>query len=77
MDNNKDGMKWLLGAVVVAIVAVGAYGFMTMEDTRTPGEHIGDAVDSLDDGVDDAARELKDRTPAERIGDEIEDATDN
>jgi hypothetical protein len=32
--------------------------------TRSTGEHVSDAINKLDEGVDDAARELEDRTPA-------------
>jgi len=45
-------------------------------DTRSTGEKVGDAIDQLGEGVDDAARELEDRTPLERAADELEDATD-
>jgi len=45
-------------------------------DRRTPGEKVGDAIGQLDNGVDNAARELEDRTPAERGADAIRDATD-
>ncbi len=75
-QDENNGMKWVLGAVVIAVVAVGAYAMLTTPDDRTAGEHISDAADNLDEGLDDAARELENRTPAERIGDEVEDATD-
>lgn len=65
-----------LGVVVVAVAAFLAYGVMTMPDQRTTGERIGDSIDRLDEGLDDAARELEPRTPAERFGDEWEDRTD-
>ena len=72
----KNGTKLLIGVLVLVVLGAGAYAFMTMPDDRTPAEHISDAADNLDEGLDDAARELEDRTPAERMGDEIEDATD-
>ncbi|MEZ0260688.1 MAG: hypothetical protein ACAH80_06740 [Alphaproteobacteria bacterium] len=62
--------------VVAVIVAVVAYTAMTTRENRTLGEKIDSAVSKLDSGVDDAARELKDRTPAEKVRDEIKDATD-
>lgn len=61
---------------VAVIVAVVAYTAMTTRENRTIGEKLDAAVSKLDDGVDDAARELKDRTPAEKVRDEIKDATD-
>lgn len=66
----------VLGVVGVLVIVVIGYAALTTPDTRSTGEKVGDAIDSLDEGIDDAARELEDRTPAERIGDEIDDATD-
>lgn len=63
--------------LVLVLVAVLAYAVMTTPEHRTPGEKIGAAVDQLDNGVDNAARELKDRTPAERLKDDIKDATNS
>lgn len=71
--NNK---KTILGVLALAVIAVVAYVVLTMPDNRSVNEKLGDAVSKLDDGIDDAARELQDRTPAERIKDEVNDATD-
>ena len=68
--------KAILGVLVLVVLGVVAYGALTMPDNRSFNEKVGDAVGKLDDGVDDAARELEDRTPAERIEDEVNDATD-
>ncbi len=76
MANENKSLTYGILVVLVAVVGVGAYALLTQPDTRGPGEHIGDAISSLDEGVDDAARELENRTPAERISDEYEDATD-
>lgn len=73
---NNDGIKWFLGLAVVVLLIIGGYALMTTPDDRTTGEHISDAIDNLDEGVDDAARELEDRTPAQRLSDDVEDATD-
>jgi hypothetical protein len=75
-QTQQDTTRILAGIVVVAVLAVAAYGFMTQPDTRSAGERLGDAVSNLDDGVDDAARELEPRTPAERLKDDYKDATD-
>ncbi len=72
---NKNA-KIVVGVLVAFVVVLLGFVVLTTPDTRNTGEKIGDAVEQLDEGVDDAARELEDRTPAERIGDEIEDATD-
>lgn len=68
--------KLTIGAVTVLVLAVIAYAALTAPDTRSTGERFGDAIGKLDEGVDDAARELEPRTPGERLGDEIDDATD-
>ena len=70
------GTKWVIGIIAVVVIAAGAFTFLTAPDERTAGEHLSDAAESLDEGVDDAARELEDRTPAQRFSDEVEDATD-
>lgn len=69
-------MKLIIALLVVLVLAGGAYAMLNAPDTRTTGEHIGDAIDNLDEGLDDAGRELKDSTPLERMQDGIEDATD-
>lgn len=77
MSNNDKSVIYGILVILVAVVGIGAYAMMTQPDTRTPDEHIGDAVNALDEGVDNAARELEDRTPAERLQDDYEDATDD
>lgn len=64
--------------VLLVIIALGGFGWAALNapDQRSTGQHIEDAVDNLDEGVDDAARELEDRTPLERMEDEYNDATD-
>jgi hypothetical protein len=73
----KKDSKIIITLILVAILGVAVYAVMTTPDQRSTGEKVGDAIDRLDDGVDDAARELESRTPAERIGDEIKDETNN
>ena len=58
----------LLLALVVALLF--GYRVMTTPEHRTPGQKIDAAVEQLDNGVDNAARELQDRTPAERLKDD-------
>lgn len=69
--------KAILITIIVIVALVLGYAAMTTRENRTVGEKVGDAVGQLDNGVDNAARELQDRTPAEKVGDAIEDATDN
>ena len=74
--SNSKGFKYGF-YILLAIVVIGAgYGLATMPDDRSAVEHISDAAAQLDEGVDDAARELKDSTPLERAQDEVEDSTD-
>lgn len=68
--------KALITILIVILVGVAGYYVLTMPDQRSGTEKVGDAIGSLDQGVDNAARELEDRTPAERIGDSVRDATD-
>lgn len=61
--------------VVFCIVAAGVlYAVLTMPDQRSTGQRIGDAIDELPKGVDNAARELERRTPGEKLGDAVKDA---
>lgn len=62
--------------IIVVLVAIAAYGVLTMPDQRSTGQKVGDAVDALPQGVDKAARQLEDRTPGEKLGDAVKDATD-
>lgn len=69
--------KNILIAVVIVVLAALAYVVMTTPEQRTVGEKVEDAVGELDNGIDNAARELEDRTPAEKVEDAVEDATDS
>jgi hypothetical protein len=73
---DKKNLSILLGVVLLALVGFVAYGALNAPDTRSTGEHVSDAINKLDEGVDDAARELEDRTPLERMQDDHKDATD-
>ena len=73
-----NNSRFIIGGLIVALLAVIAFGVLNMPDRRTPGQKVGDAIGKLSDGqgVDDAARELKSRTPGQRIEDGVKDATD-
>jgi hypothetical protein len=71
-----NGAKTAGLIVLAVIVGVVAYVGLTTREHRPLDVKVGDAIEKLDSGVDDAARELKDRTPAEKIRDEVKDATD-
>jgi len=68
--------RTLTGIVIVVILAVVAYGVLTMRDQRSTGEKVGDAIDALPHGVDKAARQLEDRTPGQKLGDAVKDTGD-
>lgn len=72
-----SGQKGLLTLVVLVIVAIAAWGVLTMPDQRTTGQKVGDAIDALPQGPTKAARQLEDRTPGEKLGDAVKDAGDN
>lgn len=78
MATTTNNSRFIIGALILAVLAVVAFSVLNAPDTRTSGEKVGDAVTKLGDGqgLDDAARELQDRTPAQRISDGVKDATD-
>ncbi len=51
--------------IAVVVLALIAYGVLTMRDNRTIGER-----------VEDAAQQLESRTPGEKLGDAVKDAGD-
>lgn len=65
----------LLLLIVGAAVSFG-YKSFNLKEERTTGQKLGDAVDSLSDGVTKAGRELEDRTPGEKLGDAVKDVGD-
>lgn len=64
-----------VGGILICILIIGGYYFLTMPDQRTGSQKLGDAIHDLDKGPDKAARQLEDRTPGQKIGDKIKDAT--
>jgi hypothetical protein len=67
--------KTILVLIVIIVVAVAGYAFLTMPDQRSATEKAGDAIHDLDKGPQKAARQLEDRTPGQKAGDAIKDAT--
>jgi hypothetical protein len=63
----------ILGVIVLALVA---YGVLTMRDQRSTTEKVGDAIHDLPQGVDKAGRQLEDRTPGQKLGDAVKDTGD-
>ncbi len=72
VENNK-GPVIIISVIVIAIVA---YGFLTMKDQRTTTEKVGDAIHDLPQGADKAGRQLEDRTPGQKLGDAVKDTGD-
>jgi hypothetical protein len=64
-----------LGVLVLIIAAIIiAAVFLTRPDSRTAGERIGDAAQSLENGdLKDAGRQLERRTPGQKLGDAVKD----
>lgn len=72
MANNSNTNYFILAAV--AIVAVVALTFF-MQPEKNPDSRLGNAVEEMADGVEDAGRELDPhRTTGEKIGEAVEDA---
>ena len=74
MNSSIKGVGALLIIVALAVIA---WSVLTAPDRRTTGERIGDAVDTLPQGVGKASRQLEDRTPGEKLGDAVKDAGDD
>lgn len=67
----------IVGLLVLLLLGLLAWTFLTTPDQRSTGQKIGDAFDALPQGVDKASRQLEDRTPGEKLGDSIKDAGDS
>lgn len=65
----------LLGGLLLVVLLIGGYFLLTMPDTRTTSQKVGDAVHDLDKGPEKAAKQLQSRTPGQKLGDEIKDST--
>jgi short subunit fatty acids transporter len=76
MANSKP-FKSVIVLIIVVVVAVMAWGVLTVPDQRSTGQKVGDAIDALPQGVDKAARQLEDRTPGEKLGDAVKDTGEN
>lgn len=64
----------IIAVLIIAALAVGAV-FM-MQDNRSGSERLGDAVEALPNGVDNAADKLGDQSPAENVQRNAEKAVD-
>lgn len=67
----------LLSILVVILIAVAGYAFLTMPDQRSTGQRVGDAIDAAPQGPGKAVEQLEKRTPGEKLGDAIKDSTSN
>ena len=65
--------KFILVAALAVIIAIIGYDVLNAPDKRDAGEKFSDAVNELPNGVDKAARQLKDRTPGEKLSDAVSD----
>lgn len=65
--------KGVVAFIVVIVLFVVTWGFLTMPDQRSTGQRVGDAIDALPQGIDKAARQLEERTPGEKLGDAVKD----
>ena len=72
MKNNK---LILIGAAILLVI--GGYVVLNAPDQRTKGEKLGDAVDEMGNGLDNAADELDNRTLGEKMKDSLDDAKED
>lgn len=72
ISQNKKTAMIVFGLVLVA----GTVGYYVLNapDNRNAGEKVGDALNELQNGVDKAARQLKNRTPGDKLDDAAKDA---
>ena len=75
--NTQPKASFLPIAAIAVIVAVIGFYVLGAPDRRDEGQKISDAINELPNGVDKAARQLKDRTPGEKLGDAARDAGDD
>lgn len=71
-SSGNNTLTIVLAIIIVAILAVGAV--FLMQDNRSGSERIGDAVEALPNGVDNAADKLGDQSPAENVERNVEKA---
>ena len=71
-SSGNTGVLVILAVAVIAIVAVAA--IYLMQDHRTGGQRVGDAIEALPHGVDKAANKLDDQPPAQNVERNLDDA---
>ncbi len=69
---SNNTLTLILAVVVIAVAAVGAV--YLMQDHRTAGERVGDAVETLPKGLGKAADKLDDQPPAKNVERNLDDA---
>ncbi|EGF89599.1 hypothetical protein ABI_40160 [Asticcacaulis biprosthecium C19] len=71
-SSGNNTLTIVLAVIIIAILAVGAV--FLMQDNRSGSERVGDAVQALPNGVDNAADKLGDQSPAENVERNVEKA---
>ncbi|MEM9965538.1 MAG: hypothetical protein AAGC58_09345 [Asticcacaulis sp.] len=68
--------KGLVIGGLIAVIVIAVIAFLTLApDNRTTGERTVDALESLPQGVDEAAGQFEDKSPLEKAADKAENAT--
>lgn len=62
--------------IIALVLAVGAVLYVLSQDNRSSGERVVDAIETVPQGLDEAAGQLEDKSPAENIGDNVERTLD-
>ena len=76
MTQQSQSKYLMTGGLIVIIAVIGLY-ILNAPDKRDVGQKVSDAIGELPNGVDKAARQLKDRTPGEKLNDAAKDAGTN
>ncbi len=69
--------RGLIVLLVLIILGVATYAFLTMPDQRSWNDKVGDAFHALPQGVGAASEQLENRTPGQKLGDDIKNTGQN
>lgn len=64
----------IIALLLVAVVVIGAVWMM--QDHRSGSERVGDAIEAVPQGLDNAADKLGDQPPAKNVERNLDDAAD-
>ena len=71
-SGNNNGVIVILAVIIIAIAAVAAVWLM--QDHRSGGERVGDAIATVPQGLGKAAKKLDDQPPGKNVERNLDDA---